>query len=183
MREVSSEWPLSSARWPEVVRLIGQSPTAAYWQKQFVEWITAEPELALVGARGLAQLCTLTHPCVAPLVARIARQPTNAALDALDEFVRAQRASPEFVTEALALLRNFVDAPDVYDLLEKEIIFAMAGGPGAAPDRREPMLQAVEKSLREHVDLPAMLRETLTRAKQTLQSAVEEDLLRDRGPV
>ena len=180
MREVSSEWLLSSARWPEVVRLIGHSPTVAFWQKQFVEWITEEPDLALVGALGLAQLCALTHPCVAPLVARIARQPTNAALDALDEFVRAQRASPEFVAEALALLRNFVDAPDVYDLLEKEIIFAMAGGPGAAPDRREAMLQAVERSLQP--DLPTVLRETLTRAKQTLQAAVEEDLLRDRGP-
>ena len=182
-----NEWPLSMARWPEVVRLIGQSPTASFWQKQFVEWITAEPDLAVAGARGLAHLCGLTHPCVAPLVARIAQQPTNAALDALDEFVRSQRDSPQFVAEAVVLLRNFVDAPDVYDLLEKEIIFAMsggssAGGPGATHDSREAMLQAVDKLLVKHGDLPPVLRETLARAKQTLQSAVEEDLLRDRGP-
>ena len=182
-----NEWPLSTARWPEVVRLIGQSPTASYWQKQFVEWITEEPNLAIVGARGLAQLCGLTHPCVAPLVARIARQPTNAALDALDEFVRGRRDSPEFVADALELLRNFVDAPEAYDLLEKEIIFAMAGGSSAGrssavPDRRQTTLQAVEKLLLQQGSLPAALRETLARVKKTLQSAVEEDLLRDRGP-
>jgi hypothetical protein len=121
------------------------------------------------------------------LVARIAQRPTNAALDALDEFVRSQRDSPEFVAEAVVLLCNFVDAPDVYDLLEKEIIFAMAGGssaggPGAARDSREATLQAIDRLLVQHADLPPVLRETLARAKQTLQSAVEEDLLRDRGP-
>lgn len=182
-----SEWPLSNARWPEIVRLIGRSPTAAYWHKQLVEWVTEEPDLAVAGARGLAQLCGLTHPCVAPLAARIARQPTNAALDALDEFVRAQAGSPEFVADALQLLRNFVAAPDVYDLLEKEIIFAMAGassagGGDAAPDRRTATLQALERLLLQPGDLPPVLRATLNRAKQTLQSAVEEDLLRDRGP-
>jgi hypothetical protein len=182
------ERPLSTVRWPEVVRLIGSSPTASYWQKQFVEWITEEPDLAMVGARGLRQLCDLAHPCVAPLVARIAQQPTHAALDALDEFVRGHRDSPEFVAQAVALLGNFIDAPEAYDLLEKEIIFAMAGEtsvgrPGAVPDRGDAMLQAVERLLLQEGNLPPALRATLTRAKQTLQSAVEEDLLRDKGPV
>jgi hypothetical protein len=112
------------------------------------------------------------------LVTRIALQPTNAALDALDEFVRAHRDSPGFVTDALALLRNFLDAPDAYDLLEREILFAMSG----ASDRRAAMLQAVEKLLAEQGDFPPMLRATLARARQTLQSADEEDLLRDRQP-
>jgi hypothetical protein len=182
------ERPLSTVRWPEVVRLIGSSPTASYWQKQFVEWITEEPDLAMVGARGLRQLCDLAHPCVAPLVARIAQQPTHAALDALDEFVSGHRDSPEFVAQAVALLGNFIDAPEAYDLLEKEIIFAMGGEtsvgrPGAVPDRGDAMLQAVERLLLQEGNLPPALRATLTRAKQTLQSAVEEDLLRDRGPV
>ncbi len=176
------EAPLSWARWPEVVRLIGRSPTASYWQKQFVEWITAEPELAMAGARGLASLSGLTHACVAPLVARIAQQPTNAALDALDEFVRGHRDSPGFVADALELLRNFVDAPDAYDLLEKEILFAMAVEPGAIAGRRAALLQAVEQLLARQGDYPPMLRETLARARQTLQSADAEDLLRARGP-
>jgi hypothetical protein len=169
--------PLSTARWPEVVLLMGQSSVASsYWQKQFVEWITDEPELAVFGARGLAALGGLTHPSVPPLVTRIARQPTNFSLDALDELVRAQRDSPEFVADALALLRNFAAAPDVYDLLEKELLFAMTGaGSGQT-------LRAVEKLLAQHAELPPMLRETLVRAKQTLRSATAENLLRDEGP-
>ena len=107
---------------------------------------------------------------------RIARQPTNFSLDALDEFVRAHRAAPEFVADALALLRNFVDVPDVYDLLEKELLFAMTG------DGSAETLRAVEKLLAQRADLPPMLRETLVRAKQTLQSAAAEDFLRDKGP-
>jgi hypothetical protein len=167
------ERPLSMARWPEVVRLIGPSPAAPYWQKQFVEWITDEPELAMAGGRALAELGGLTHPSIPPLVTRIARQPTNFSVEALDEFVRAQRDSPQFMAAALALLRGFMDAPDVYDLLEKEILFALSGG------GRGEALRAVEKLLAQAAELPTLLRETLERVKQTLQSASEENLLRE----
>src|SRR6185437_4192946 len=54
--ERDSELPLSVPRFLQVVRLIGKSPTGTYWQKQFAEWMTEEPQLGLVGARGLAEL-------------------------------------------------------------------------------------------------------------------------------
>jgi hypothetical protein len=51
--EPDDEWPLSMARYAQVARLIAQSPTASFWQKQFVEWMRQEPDLAPLGARGL----------------------------------------------------------------------------------------------------------------------------------
>jgi len=170
--EMDPESPLSMARFKEIARLMGQSPTATYWQKQFVEWMTDEPDLALVGARGLAGMCAMTHACVVPLVTRIARQLDETSIEALGEFVRSHSSEPRFVEDAVALLRQLVDAPEGYGLLEKQIIAAMT----RAPEQRQALLRALERSV-QNVDLPVALRETLARAKEALQAATEEDLL------
>jgi hypothetical protein len=170
--DVDPESPLSMTRFKDIARLMGTSPTATYWQKQFVEWMTDEPDLALVGARGLAGMCGMTHSCVLPLVTRIARQPEASAIDALGEFVRCHSSEPRFVDDAVALLRQLGEAPGEYELLEKEVITAML----LAPQQRQAFLRALERSM-QNVDLPVALRETLARAKQGVESAVEEDLL------
>jgi hypothetical protein len=121
------ELALSPARMNEVVHLIGKSSTASYWQKQFMEWVTEEPSLAAVGGRALAALCGLTDPGIAPLVTRIARQPTTFALEGLGEFVRSHGSSPRFVDDAQTLLRQLADVPEAHELLEKEISTVQAG--------------------------------------------------------
>lgn len=176
-----AELPLSSARWSEVVRLIAGSATAGYWQKQFVEWIVEEPDLGAAGAQGLAQLCELTHPCVPGLVARVVREPSNASLEALGEFMRGHGDSPQFLDDALSLLAHFADSPEAYDLLEKEVIFAMtraAAAPVQATGGRgsDAALKAIERRARD-AELAAPLRATLERARQAIQSAAEERLL------
>jgi hypothetical protein len=183
--DTDSESPLTTARLTEVVHLVGRSPTATYWQKQFVEWMTEEPELATAGARGLAAMCGLTHPCIEPLIIRIAQQPESASLDALGEFIRCHRDSPQFVADTLALLRQLANAPNAYGVLEKELIAAMSAASSVraraeAPDTRQAILQTIEESLQRAV-LPSALLETLARAKQAIQSALEEDLLREEG--
>ena len=170
--EVDPESPLSMTRFQDIARLMGQSPTATYWQKQFIEWMTDEPDLALVGARGLAGMCAMTHSCVLPLVTRVARQPEATAVEALGEFVRSHSSEPRFVEDAVALLRQLGDAPNEYGLLENEIIAALI----QVPDQRQALVRALDRSM-QNVDLPVALRETLARAKQALESAVEEDLL------
>src|SRR5207248_1039271 len=117
----------------------------------FAEWMTEEPELATPGARGLAAMCGLTHPCVAPLITRIAQQPESTALEALAEFVRCHRDSPQFVADTLALLRQCANAPDTYGVLERELIAAMSSASSGqiraeAADRRQAILQAIEES-------------------------------------
>ncbi len=173
--------PLSAARMVELARLIAKSPTASYWHKQFVEWMTEEPNLAIPGARCLAELSGLADPCVIPLVARIARQPARFSLDALGEFLRC-RDSPELVDEALALLGNFLDAPEAYALLEAEVIATLAGShsniarSGAAV-RRPATLDAIDRCTHKGGLHPSLV-ETLARAREAVQAAIEEDLLR-----
>ncbi|HEY6923504.1 MAG TPA: hypothetical protein VI653_08555, partial [Steroidobacteraceae bacterium] len=175
--DIDSELPLSMSRLTEVIQLVARSPTATFWQKQFVEWMTDEPELAMAGARGLAAMCALTHPCVEPLLIRIAQQPETTALDALSEFVRCHRDSPRFVADTLALLRQCMSSPATYAVLERELIAAMSSiSPGrvraAVADSRQAILQAIEESMQGAV-LPPALHETLTRARQAIQSAIQ----------
>jgi hypothetical protein len=168
------------ARFTEVVRLVAKSPTASYWQKQFIEWITAEPDLATSGAKGLVELCALTDPCVASLVTRVAQEPTNASLDALEELIGGHRHSPHFVADTLTLLRTFADTVETYGLLEKAILFALTRAVSDGlhgPANHEAMLQALEHCARQ-LDLPPALGATLARARQAMQSAIEENLLR-----
>jgi DNA polymerase III delta prime subunit len=176
------EPPLSADRMPEVVRLMGKSSTAAYWRKQFAEWMTEEPSLASPGAKGLAELCGLADPCVAPLVARIAQQPTSFALEAFGDFVGSQGDSARFIEDALTLLRNFADTPEAYDLLEKQIIYTMTTGRfdtarGGDNDHRMATLSTIDR-LTHKSDLPPALLGTLARARQAMQAAIEEDVLR-----
>jgi hypothetical protein len=180
--DIDGELPLSTARLTEVIHLVARSPTATFWQKQFIEWMTEEPELATAGARGLAAMCGLTHPCVEPLITRIAQQPESAALDALGEFVRCHRDSPQFVADTLVLLRRCSDSPGTYGVLETELIAAMSAassGPIRAEvaDSRQAILRAIEESMQAAV-LPPTLQETLARAKQAIQSALEGKLVR-----
>jgi hypothetical protein len=109
------ELPLSVARFLQVVRLIAKSPTGSYWQKQFAEWMAEEPQLAAIGARGLAELCGLNDLCVTQLVARIAQQPTHAALEALNEFVlsRARKESLGGPATELQLIESWAQTPDL----------------------------------------------------------------------
>lgn len=183
--DMDSELPLSTARLTEVVQLVARSPTAVFWQKQFVEWMTEEPELAMAGARGLAALCGLTHPCVEALLTRIAQQPESTALDALAEFVRCHRGSAQFVADTLVLLRHCANAPVTYGVLERELIAAMSTASSGqvrteVADSRQCVLQAIEESMQGTV-LPPALQETLARAKQAIQSTLEEDLVRSEG--
>jgi len=145
---------LSAARLTEVVRLVANSPTATYWQKQFVEWTTQEPVLA------------------------------TTALEILGEFVATHRRSPQFIADALQLLRCFVDTPSAYEVLEKEMISAMALGQeptraGGGADGRTAVLEAIDRSSSD-INLPPRLSETLARARQAIQTAMEEDLLKSR---
>jgi hypothetical protein len=131
---VDPDSPLSMARFKDIARLMRQSPTATYWQKQFIEWMTDEPDLALVGARGLAGMCRMTHSCVLPLVTRIVRQSDATSIEALGEFVRSHSSQPGFVENAVALLRQSGDAPEERELLEKEIIAAVELDPNQQQD-------------------------------------------------
>lgn len=171
---------LSRVRFSEVVRLLSKSPAASFWQKQFVEWITDEPDLADVGAQGLAELCGLGDPCIGPLMARIAQHPTDSSLEALRQLVGNCASSPRFIEDALALLRHLADAPQAYEILEKEIIATGVGSGGALAgtvERRSVTLESIERAAR-GADLPEVLRQTLARAQQAIQGAIEEDLLR-----
>jgi hypothetical protein len=177
MRELwsheASDLPLSTARLSEMVRLIAKSSTASYWQKQFIEWITQEPILAKAGASGLGVLCGLADPCVGPLVARIARQPTAPAVDALGEFLKHHAGSAKFIEGALNLLRSCVDSPESYQLLEREVISAMACGPLDILRARGTALEAVVNG-----ELPPALVATLASARQAIQANLDESLLR-----
>ncbi len=171
---------LSPARLTEVAGLLRASPAAAFWQKQFLEWITEEPELAGIGAVGLAALCGLGDPCIPPLIVRIVRQPSDSSLDALRELIGRCVTSPGFIDEALALFRHLTDAPEAYGLLEKVIVSTMVQADrlhaGSIEDRNA-ALEAMNAAARD-ADLPEALRQSLARVRQAMQGAVEEDLLR-----
>ncbi len=174
-----SEEVLSAARLSEVVRLLSASSAASFWQKQFLEWITEEPGLASLGARGLAKLCGLGHPSIGPLVMRLVQQPTVFSRKPLSELLGSCGSSPRFAEDALALLRQFVDAPEAYALLEQEIISAMVHANrmrAGALEERSAALQAMDRAA--GADLPEPLRQTLARARQAVQGALEEHLLR-----
>ncbi len=171
---------LSPARFSDVVRILSKSAAATFWQKQFAEWMMEEPDLASIGARGLAELCGLGDPCIGPLMVRIAQHPTDSSLDAASELVRRCGNSPRFFDDALALLRQVADTPQAYDLLEKETISTMVraeSARGGMVDRRNSTLEAIDRAARD-AGLPAALHQTLARARQAIQGAVEEDLLR-----
>lgn len=89
--DTDGELPLSIGRWSQVARLMAQSPTASYWRKQFVEWVNEEPDLGMLGARGLI------------------------AMRGLDP------GAPQFAEEAKTLLGEFADSPDAAAVLEREI--------------------------------------------------------------
>jgi hypothetical protein len=170
---------LSPDRLTEVALLLSQSSAASFWQKQFMEWITDEPDLAGIGARGLAQLCGLGDPRIAPLLVRIAQQPADSSLDALRELIGSCGNSPRFIEDALGLLRHFIAAPAAYEPLEKEIISTVVRADGSragAVGGRKAALEAIERAVRD-ADLPQPLRDTLARASQAIQSSIEEDLL------
>lgn len=181
--DAGSDAPLSPARMSEIVPLLSISPAAPFWQKQFAEWMTDEPDLAIIGARGLGQLSGLADPSVAILIMRIAQQPTDSSQAALSELIGSCGSSPRFVADALTLLQHCKDAPEAYSLLEREIIATLSrlDGTGAgAAEGRKAALQAIDSAAQD-VDLPQSLRDILARARQAVQGAIEEGLLRGEG--
>ena len=87
---------LSPARVLEAVRLLAKSSAASFWQKQFVEWITEEPDLAMLGAMGLVELCGLGDPFVL--------KGGHAALEAIDRAMQ-EADLPEALRQTLARAR------------------------------------------------------------------------------
>jgi hypothetical protein len=176
--DAASESPLSPARMCEIVRRVAHAAVAPFWQKQFLDWITEEPDLAIAGARCLAQLCGLADPCVASLVTRIAQPSNGACPDALRELVRAHGASPRFVEDSLTLLQHLTDAPQVYRSLETEIISTLVRGERVGAGTAEGRSAALQALDRAHaVDLAPALCETLLRARRAIEAAMAEDLL------
>jgi hypothetical protein len=174
-----SDGVLSAARISEFVRLLSRSSAASFWQKQFIEWMTDEPDLARLGARGLAALGGLGDPCIPPLVITLAQQPTDSSREALSGLLDGCAGSPRFLEDTLALLRQLVEMPDAYVLLETEVIAAMIRADrlrAGADDARSAALDAMDRAAA--ADLPQPVRQTLGRARQALQGALEEDLLR-----
>jgi len=90
--DMDPESPLSMARFKDIARLMAQSPTATYWQRQFVEWMRDEPELAPVGARGLVWMYGQTPEDDLPVALR----------------------------ETLALARQAIESEVTEDLLTRE---------------------------------------------------------------
>jgi len=181
--DAGSDAALSSARIREIMRLVSKSPAAPFWQKQFAEWMTDEPDLAIIGARGLSQLSGMADPSIAPLIMRIAQQPTDSSQAALSELIGSCGSSPRFVADALTLLRYCKDAPQAYGLLEREIIATLAPADGAsvgAAEGRKAALRAIDSAAQD-LDLPQSLRDTLARAREAVQGAIEEGLLRGEG--
>lgn len=170
---------LSAGRLSEVMGLLSTSSAAAFWRKQFLEWIAQEPDLARLGAKSLAVLCGLGDPCIGPLVKDLVAQPTETSREALSELIGTCRSSTRFLDDALALLRQLLDTPEAYGLLETEIISTMIrGNPGraVAVGDRSAALEALDRAA--GADLPEPLRQTLARARQAIQGALEEGLLR-----
>lgn len=149
--DIGCEPPLAPGRICAAMRLLGRSPGAAYWQKQFAEWITQEPDLSRLAAKSLAAL--------RPLMAD----------------------SPAGLEPTLDLLRSFADRPEVYELLEEEMIAALAPAASGRAGResleaRSATLQALEEAA-DRSALPPLLRETLARARRAIQAAIEQELL------
>jgi hypothetical protein len=176
----ASPQALSRARLCEVASLLRSSPAASFWQKQFAEWITEEPDIAGLGAAGLAALCGLGDPSIPSLIAHIAQQPSESSLEALRELIGGCSHSPSFVEDALTLFRRLADAPEACGLLEKELISTLtqAGRARAGSmDGRTVALEGIDAAARD-AGLPEALRQMLMRVRQAIQGAIEDELLR-----
>jgi hypothetical protein len=90
--------PLSVGRLAEIMRLLAGSPAAAQWIDTFIDWMKHDPQLAGIGALGLAELCSLDDTRVSQLGQTIDTQPTDASRQAFEEFVnqRRKRERPSF---------------------------------------------------------------------------------------
>ena len=107
----ASDSVLSPARVLEVVRLLAKSSAASFWQKQFVEWIAEEPQLAGIGASGLVELGGLGDPCVV--------KGRNAALEVIDRAMQ-DTDLPDPLREALARARQVIQGAVEDDILRSE---------------------------------------------------------------
>ncbi|HEY2037419.1 MAG TPA: hypothetical protein VGG96_10420 [Steroidobacteraceae bacterium] len=83
--------PLSVGRLAEIMRLLAGSPAAAQWIDTFIDWMKHDPQLAGIGALGLAELCSLDDTRVSRLGETIDTQPTEASRQAFEEFVNQRR--------------------------------------------------------------------------------------------
>jgi len=83
--------PLSVDRLAEIMRAIADSPAAGQWIETFLDWMRRSPQLAGIGALGLAELCSLDDPRVHELARIIRTHPTDASEKALAEFVNQRK--------------------------------------------------------------------------------------------
>lgn len=92
----SDESPLTAGRLPQMMRRIADSPAAGQWIETFLTWMKRSPQLASLGALGLAELCSLDDPRVDELTRAIGARPTDPSQKALAEFVnhRKKRERP-----------------------------------------------------------------------------------------
>ena len=96
---------LSPARVVEAVRLLAKSSAASFWQKQFIEWLAEEPDLADIAAAGLAELS--------------GQGDRNAALEAIDRAMQSTDL-PEPLRQTLAQARQAIQAAVEDDILRGE---------------------------------------------------------------
>lgn len=73
------------------MRLLVDSPAAAPWIAAFMDWMKHDPQLAGIGALGLAELCSLDDTRVGQLGQAIDAQPTDASRKAFDDFVNQRK--------------------------------------------------------------------------------------------
>jgi len=83
--------PLSVDRLAEIMRAIADSPAAGRWIETFLDWMRRSPQLAGIGALGLAELCSLDDPRVNEVARAIRTHPTDASEKALAEFVNQRK--------------------------------------------------------------------------------------------
>ena len=107
------------------------------------------------------------------------QQPTEASRAALIELIGSCGGSLRFLEDALSLLRHFVEEPQAYALIETQVISSMARATQvrtSAIEERSAALEALDRAA--GAELPDPLRQTLARARQAVQGALEEELLR-----
>ena len=83
--------PLSVDRLSAIMRSIADSPAAGQWIDTFLDWMKRSPQLAGIGALGLAELCSLDDPRISELARAIHTHPTDATQKALTEFVNQRK--------------------------------------------------------------------------------------------
>jgi hypothetical protein len=114
--------PLNVGRLKSAMALIRDSAAAAQWLDVYVTWVKGPRPLGEIAARGLAELCTLTHPAVERLASEIAAHPTEASLQSFTELIGYQAPKSDFASQSLALLEMWTRHPAAYPTMEDVVV-------------------------------------------------------------